>query len=249
MRKRRRLRRIFPRIRQVRWRWLGLTAFMVAPGALPAQAQQQDLEQLREQVAGHLENHYHNSGAHKVEVTVNRLDPRLTLAECDAALEFSLNDTARGGGNVSVHSRCLGPQPWSIYVPAQVDLYRPVAVAGHNLARGATVTKTDLAMVLKNTSRLRQGFVDAPEQVLGMELRRSLKQGEPFRSAVLVKPLAVKRGEEVRLEAQAGGISVSTRGTAMSSGRVGEQIRVKNNRSQRIVTGQVVAPGQVETVL
>lgn len=241
--------RIFRPTSQSSRLWMGLTTLVVALVTLPAQAQQQDLEQLRQRVTGYLENHYRNSGAHKVRVTVKRLDPRLRLAECDESLELSLNDTAYGGGNVSVHSQCLGPKPWSIYVPAQVDLYRPVAVAGHNLARGATVTKADLDMVLKNTSHLRQGFVDAPEQVLGMELRRSLKRGEPFRSAVLVEPLAVERGEEVRLEAQAGGISVSARGTAMSSGRVGEQIRVKNNRSQRIVTGQVVAPGQVKTVL
>src|SRR5690625_7830745 len=81
-----------------------------------------------------------------------------------------------------------------------------------------------------------------------MELRRPLKRHEPFRTGLLVEPLAVNRGDEVRLEAEIGGITVSTRGTAMSSGRVGQQIRVKNNNSERVVAGRRVSPGDVHTI-
>jgi flagellar basal body P-ring formation protein FlgA len=218
-------------------------------GAAPVLAERQDLEQLREQVGQFLRTHYAQSGAQRVAVEVGRLDPRLHLSDCRQDLELRLNDASNNGGNVSVHSRCRGDQPWSIYVPAQVDLYRPVVVAARNLSRGTRLSNADVTVALRNTSRLRQGFVDTEGAVVGMELRRPLERGEAFRAGLLVEPLAVNRGDEVRLEAEVGGISVSTRGTAMSSGRVGQQIRVMNNSSERVVAGEIVAPGHVKTIL
>lgn len=226
-----------------------LPLLVLALIAVPASADRQDLDQLRQQVADHLQAHYAQSGAQRLEVEVSRLDPRLTLAQCEHPLDLQVNDRNNTGGSVSVHSRCQGAQPWSIYVPARVDMYRPVVVASRNLARGTTVDEGDIEVELHNTSQLRQGFVDTEQSVLGMELRRPVRRGEPFRANQLVEPLAVQRGDEVRLQAEAGGIVVSTRGTAMGNGRVGQQIRVMNNRSERIVTGEIVAPGLVRTVL
>lgn len=227
----------------------GLLILLLAlVAAAPALAERQDLEQLRTQVEQFLSAHYLQTGAQRVEVDVARLDPRLQLSECHANLELELNDASNSGGNVSVHSRCRNDQPWSIYVPAQVNLYRPVVVAARNLSRGTRLSANDVAIELRNTSRLRQGFVDSEEAVLGMELRRPLERNEPFRTGLLVQPLAINRGEEVRLQSEVGGIIVSTRGTAMSSGRVGQQIRVKNNTSERIVSGRIIAPGQVQTL-
>lgn len=225
-----------------------LIIIMALGTAAPALAERQDLEQLRAQVEQFLHTHYAQSGAQRVVVDVARLDPRLQLSECHENLELELSDASNSGGNISVHSRCRNEQPWSIYVPAQVDLYRPVVVAARNLSRGTRLSATDMTIALHNTSRLRQGFVDSEEAVLGMELRRPLERDEPFRAGLLVQPLAVNRGDEVRLEAEVGGIIVSTRGTAMSSGRIGQQIRVKNNNSERIVAGHIIAPGHVQTL-
>jgi flagella basal body P-ring formation protein FlgA len=52
----------------------------------------------------------------------------------------------------------------------------------------------------------------------------------------------------IDLEAQAGSIKVSTSGTALTDGRLGQKIRIKNNQSDRIVTGTVVASGKVSTL-
>lgn len=223
-----------------------LTFLFLAP---PAISQRHDLETLRSEAAGFLQQHYAKTSAQRIEIDVNRLDPRLHLADCGAKVNFSVKDHQNAGGAVSVHAQCQGAQPWALYIPAQVDLFRPVAVAGHNLGRGAVLSQADIEMVLKNTSHLRQGFVDRPETVLGLELRRPLKRGEALRAGVLIEPLAVKRGDEVRLLALSGAIRVSARGTAMGSGRVGEQIRVKNNNSSRIVKGEIIAAGQVKILL
>src|SRR5690625_459356 len=236
--------------RSVGRQWLRglLIAGLAVVYAATERAERQDLEQLRADVAKFMLNHYAQSGAKRVNVDVGQLDARSHLSHCPQNRELELNDASNSGGNISVHTRCRSGQPWSIYVPAQVDLYRPVVVAARNLSRGTRLSANDVTVVLRNTSRLRQGFVDAEQAVVGMELRRPLKRDEPFRAGLLVEPLAVNRGDEVRLEAEIGGITVSTRGTAMSSGRVGQQIRVKNNNSERVVAGRIIAPGHVQTV-
>lgn len=223
-----------------------LSLLFLAPAAI---AQRHDLELLRSGVAEYLQQHYAKTNAKRVEIDVNQLDPRLHLADCGTDLTLSVTDHQNSGGTVSVHAQCRGSQPWALYIPAQVDLFRPVAVAVHNLGRGAILGQTDIEMVLKNTSHLRQGFVDTPEKAMGLELRRPIKRGEALRTGILIEPLAVKRGDEVRLLARSGTIRVSAQGTAMASGRVGEQIRVKNNNSTRIVKGEIIAPGQVEILL
>lgn len=229
-----------------RARILLLALLFLAPTAL---SQRHNLETLRTGVAEFLQQHYAKSKAQRVEIDVNHLDPRLHLADCGADVIFSVTDHQNSGGTVSVHAQCQGTQPWALYIPAQVDLFRPVAVAGHNLGRGTVLSQADIEMVLKNTSLLRQGFVDRPETVLGLELRRPLRRGEALRAGILIEPLAVKRGDEVRLLALSGSIRVSAQGTAMGSGRIGEQIRVKNNNSSRIVKGEIIAAGQVKILL
>src|SRR5690625_1323141 len=222
-------------LRSAGWQWLrGLLIAGLAVGvAAPAMAERQDLEQLRGQVEQFLLNHYAQSEAKRVNVEVGHLDARLQLSQCPQNLELELNDASNSGGNISVHTRCRSGQPWSLYVPAEVDLYRPVVVAARNLSRGTRLSADEVSVVLRNTSCLRQGFVDAEKAVVCMELRRPLKRHEPFRTGLLVEPLAVNRGAEVRLEAEIGGITVSTRGTAMSTGRGGQHRRVRsNNRSE-----------------
>lgn len=224
-----------------------LLALLGLAGTVQA-ADTQSLEAIRKAVSDHLESAFADSGADRVEINVGRLDPRLKLADCPLALDLKANNPGRDGGQLTVQVRCPGERPWAIYVPAQVDLYRPVAVATRHLQRGDEVSAGDIEMVSTNTGALRQGYLGHAEAVIGQQLRRPLAEGEHFRSSILEHPLAVHRGDKVSLEARSGGIAVSTRGTAMGNGRVGEQIRVKNDRSERVIQGEIIAPGHVQAV-
>ncbi|WP_111643297.1 flagellar basal body P-ring formation chaperone FlgA [Marinimicrobium alkaliphilum] len=212
--------------------------------AAPATAQHADLGALHEQVTAFLHTQYMSTDAARIDVQVSNLDRRLTLPECQETPELSVNDPQQRGGNVSVHVRCAEPG-WAFYVPSQVALYHPVVVAAHNLERGAQLTEADVTLEMVNTSTLRQGHLDNLESAVGRELRRPLSRGDALRSGLLDAPMLVQRGDEVVIEARSGGISVTSTGTAMANGRLGQQIRVRNSQSDRIVRGEVVAPGRV----
>lgn len=212
-------------------------------------AQTQDLAEILTSVETYLQEHYQATQAVKVEITLGKLDSRLQLSQCESPLNMKLNDPGNLGGNQTVHTRCDGASPWSIYVPAQIALYRQLPVASRNLERGDIVTQADVVIEVVNISQMRQGQLEESALVIGQEVKRPIGKGEPFRSAALDSPLVIKRGDPVVIELQAGSLVVTTHGTAMTNGRIGERIRVRNSQSDRIISVEVVEAGKVVTII
>ena len=59
----------------------------------------------------------------------------------------------------------------------------------------------------------------------------------------------MRKGDQVVIRAKTNAINVFMPGEALSDGVPGEQIRVRNLRSQRIVRARVVEPGTAEVSL
>jgi len=213
-----------------------------------AQAPIENIEGIRSKVAQFLTDEYSLTNAEKVEVRVGKLDTRLRLAKCSQNLELNLKDTTKSGGNINVQVAC-NSGAWTILVPAQAKVYRSVAVAGRNLQRGDVVSAADLSSTIKDVGDLRMGFVLTPGEIIGKEIKVAVNKGETFRTSALDSPLVIKRGDLVSMESSAGEISVTTSATAVSDGRIGQQIRVKNNQSARIINAKVVGTGKVQSIL
>lgn len=230
---------------------LRLTLLIALPLSQCANAQSplQSIEQLRSEVAHFLTDGYMQTQAVKVDVQVGRLDNRLRLAKCSQDLEFQMNDVTYSGGSINVQVRCSGISTWTILVPAQAKVYRSVAVASRNLQRGELVSTADLSTEIKAVGDFRLGFALTPDTIIGKEMKVAINKGELFRNSALDSPRVIKRGDTVSMEANAGDISVRTSGTAVSDGRIGQQIRIKNNQSARIINAKVVGVGKVVSIL
>jgi len=83
------------------------------------------------------------------------------------------------------------------------------------------------------------------DSAIGMQLRHSMRAGQPVRVADLVKPDLVQRDQNVTLIYQTAGIYLTTRGKALDSGTEGDVISVLNPQSKRTVSGIVTGRGQV----
>lgn len=209
----------------------------------------ENIEQLRQETAKFIAEEYRNSNASKTEVKVGGLDPRLHLAKCEQPIAFKLQDAVGNGGNISVQLTCPGLSRWTILVPAQAIVYRPMAVASRNLQRGELVGNGDIDVSILDASQYRQGYTSNPEDIIGKEIRYPVSKGDAFRESMLDAPLAIKRGDEVSVEALAGSIRVVTSGTAVSDGRIGQKIRIKNNQSAKILSATVIGAGRVQSIL
>ncbi|MDO3385088.1 flagellar basal body P-ring formation chaperone FlgA [Gilvimarinus sp. SDUM040013] len=210
-----------------------------------ASANAQDLEYLRQSVRTHLLTHYENQ-YETVEIEVNRLDPRLRLEDCKDQLAFSIRDLSNNGGAVSVKTECRSHSPWTVYIGAQIKVFEEVVVARRALSRGDIIQPSDLTHKKMNSSELRNGYFLDVQAALGKEVRRNLDAGEIMRDGVLNIPLAINRGDIITLASSNGAITVNTRAEALSNGRVGEQIRVRNLTSERIIVANIVKSGVVE---
>lgn len=222
--------------------------FLLCSFAPFASAQIYPLSQLKLDIASFLAKEYQQVPHERIDISVSNLDKRLRLASCTEPVEFINQDPSGLGGNISVKAQCNNGKAWSVHVPAQVTIYREIAIAGRDIMRGEVINHAHLTTNLVNVSSIRQAFLPEAEAVLGKEAKRNISKGEPFRTALLDAPTAVRRGELVTLESLAGSIKVSSAGTAMADGRVGQKIRVRNNSSERVISGVVISQGLVQTL-
>lgn len=183
------------------------------------------------------------------EVQVNRLDPRLRMPLCDSPLSVSLESPAQPLGRVTTRVRCDGSAPWTVFVPAEVRLFREVVVLSRPLKRMSLVGSADLGMVERDVAQLRQGYLTDPAQAIGKKLTRPLPSAQVLAPNHLQVAEAIRRGDQVVISASSGTVNVRMPGEALGDGAPGQQINVRNLRSQRVVRARVVGPGQVQVAM
>ncbi len=207
------------------------------------------LEEIRADVDRYLQNQFPSTPEQRIEITVNPLDSRLRFIKCDKFLTLTLRDNGQPGGQVSVKVQCNGSTQWGLFVSATIKQEIDVVIASRNLLRGTVLEASDLSMDKALLSDLPTDYVLDVNQLLGKELVRTLGSGNHLRLAHVTDPDIVERGDAVVIEAQIGQASVLSSGIALMNGKKGTQIRVRNDRSKRIITAEVVAPGRVRPAL
>lgn len=232
----------------------GFLACLVVMLALPAWSQEsQDPQELvtgaQAYLEGALADEYVGVEPSDIAVTVSNLDSRLRLTRCDKDVSYSIASPRPYGSNVSLKVQCAGTKPWSIYVPAKIDTFAPIAVASRNMSRGDIITHGDVQLIRMNTAQAGFGYVSDLSRILGMELKRRLQAGEPVRLSHVKAAEVIKKGDKVVIEATTGGVSVLTNAKALAAGEVGDQIQVMNVKSNRVVDATVVGPGRVKVSL
>ncbi|WP_052692172.1 flagellar basal body P-ring formation chaperone FlgA [Teredinibacter purpureus] len=213
----------------------------------------ESIENIRSQVQQKLEHYVQErypqlSFGDDLTVQVGRIDRRLQLLKCPSPLTLKINEQSTAA-NVTIKTGCASGPHWSIYVTGTVQIFRNVVVAAHSLARGETVSESDLTFQRLDTARLSSGYIDNPKRVIGMELKRPLRAQDIVKLSTLKQPNLVRKGDTVVLRAKASHLTVETEGTALSNGYMGQQIKVRNEHSRRIVDGLVMGPGEVQVTL
>jgi flagellar basal body P-ring formation protein FlgA len=89
----------------------------------------------------------------------------------------------------------------------------------------------------------RDMFVTSWEQVVGKMARRTLLPGQAIALTALREPDVVKSGKPVTLSFQSGGLVITSNGTAMQAGTVGDVVSAQTQDSGVVVRGTVQADG------
>lgn len=185
----------------------------------------------------------------RYEIQVNQLDPRLRMPMCDKELTATLESPAQPIGRVTVKVRCDGASPWTVFVPAQVKLFRDVVVVTRPLKRTGIIGFEDVALRERDISLISQGYLTSIDQAIGQKLTRPMVNDQVITLVHLEQAEVVRKGDHVVISASSGTLNVKMPGEALSNGGMSEQIRVKNLNSNRVIRARVTAPGQVEVAL
>lgn len=184
--------------------------------------------------------------AAKLTAHADHLDPHLQLSRCDHPLQISVPAGSSKLGHTVINVRCTGNhRAWQLYVPVTVSAQMSVLVAARPLDHGVHIKADMLSHAIRNVAQLPYGYFSHARTIIGQVLSRNLVPGAVITPAVLHSPLLVQRGQVVTLSAGTAAFSVTTQGVALQGGAHGALVRVRNNRSHRVVQGIVTGSGQV----
>ena len=111
--------------------------------------------------------------------------------------------------------------------------------------RGALIQLDDVTLKDVPSGRLRGTPMRHISELLGMAATRHLRPGRAIFKRDIEQPQIVKRGALVNIIFKAPGITLSTKGKAISGGALGDTISVLNVRSKRTIQVSVIAPNTV----
>jgi flagella basal body P-ring formation protein FlgA len=96
-----------------------------------------------------------------------------------------------------------------------------------------------------NFLAVRGALVENREEIVGKIARRTLLPGVPIPAIAIGEPKLVLNGAKVRIIYDEEGISITTYGSALQAGSVGERVAVRNADSGAIITGTIDSDGSV----
>ncbi|WP_105254920.1 flagellar basal body P-ring formation chaperone FlgA [Pseudoalteromonas sp. T1lg75] len=178
----------------------------------------------------------------ELQVKAIDLDARIGSRHCAQEPELSTASEPPFNRQVTVQLKCPEPALWTQYVHVRIDKLSPIVVANSHIARGQIIAATDVSTELRPQHFVRARYVEAPDLVIGSRSKRTIRQGLPIN---LNQLCMVCKGDSVTIVAKINGLTIKTSGEALEDGGLGENIRVRNRKSGRLLSAQVTA---VETV-
>ena len=120
-----------------------------------------------------------------------------------------------------------------------------IVVPAHDIARGDVIGEGDLTYATVDGSALMSGVPTRMDEIKGMQARRVLGAGQPFRGDHVRRPIVIIKGQTVTMQFAAPGVELTAMGRAMSEGGVGDTVTVQNPASYRMIAATVTGPGTV----
>ncbi|NBE07381.1 flagellar basal body P-ring formation chaperone FlgA [Paragemmobacter ruber] len=114
-------------------------------------------------------------------------------------------------------------------------------VATRVIAAQSTLSSADMAVV---EAAIPGALVD-PAQAIGLQARRTIYPGRPILASDVGPPILIGRNAIVQMRYLRGGLEIAAEGRALDKGGAGEVIRVISLGSKTVVSGRVMADGNV----
>ena len=155
----------------------------------------------------------------------------------------------RGPTIVRVELSVDGRTERAMTVTADTRFFREVLVSGRNVRRGELLQAEMFELEERDITMQKEGYFVDFAALEGGRARRSIGADRIVDQRHFEPVPVVLRGEEITLVLETDHIRISTKGKALQDGGLGQQIRVRNADSGKVIRGEVVEEGTVRMAL
>jgi flagella basal body P-ring formation protein FlgA len=103
----------------------------------------------------------------------------------------------------------------------------------------------DIQMVRMRADQVGPTHINDPDKLVDKSARRVLPAGQPVRVSDISNPILVPKNSMVNVRIASARLTIVMQGKALEDGAEGDQVRVVNTRSNKIVQGMVNSRGEV----
>ncbi|WP_394146295.1 flagellar basal body P-ring formation chaperone FlgA [Vibrio atypicus] len=179
-----------------------------------------------------------------LKVQAASIDSRIFATDCPTGVKTSSTSTNPNASNITVLVEC-NDDNWRVYVPVRMTRTGPQVTLIGPLSRGQIISSRDVTISMVDLQRYRRQGFSTIDAVVGAKTKKNLRSGEVIEENDIC---VVCRNETVTIKAVKAGMVITTKGVALTDGSHGEQIRVKNSKSNRIIEGRVTGISEVTVV-
>ena len=156
------------------------------------------------------------------------------------------NEDFLGRTILALHLFVDGEPVRRLWVNATIAVTTDVVTVVQPLGKYQHIEPADLSIERRDLAELPSDTVSRIEDALGNRTTRMIYPNTVLQSSMISSPPLVKRGDIVKIVANAGTMTITATGMVKQQGCKGEMVRVVNTDSNRIVTARVTGPGAVE---
>jgi len=138
-----------------------------------------------------------------------------------------------------------GERPIRFDVLAKIDEWREIPVASRPITRGSILQPEDIQRARFNVSELPKDVAFNEKNIFGLKVSQNIAYGEVFRKNKLDIPPVIEMGAMVTMVYSVGKLKATASGVALESGAVGDDIKIRNDSSKKVILGRVLEPGLV----
>ena len=195
-----------------------------------------------------LENNPHIS-QNTTRIDYNIQDIPFPSSPCFSKFNFSFSHSRAVIGRNTIRPTCLLPKKTGQPINVIINGYKNIVYSTRHIIRGEIIQPGDITLKEIHANKANLHQFETPTGILGLKAKGSISKNRPIIDTDLSKRILVYQGDRVILTAKTSGIVVRMPGKALTDGIFGQQIRIQNTHSKKIVIGKVVAEGKIEIIL
>lgn len=196
--------------------------------------------------------------ANPAELFMNRTSNRLKVKCSDCDYKIKLTHFPKGQEKIDRldFSQLPGSGPFMIstldsegnksgWITGQIQTSREIMKSTRFIQSGERLREEDLILEKTDISFNKDYFTDK-KVIVGKKVSKPMAIKSAISSQDIERSYDIRQGEVVRAKAGSSGFEVTIQAIALDSGSIGEQIRIRSQNYQKLLSARVLESGLVE---